>query len=459
MVDRDDRVDADWQPFLPIRMRVTLFLAGLASLAYLCRNCVSVMSTPISEDLNLSEKQIGLILGPAFFWSYALGQIPMGRLGERLGARISLPCMVCVWSLATAAFGVIHWFPLLFLVWCLMGLAQAGAIPVSMNTISVWNPKSERAFASGIFVAAMYSGAALAAGATGALIAFIPWQLLLAIFGAPGFVWAVLFIWWFRNRPEDHPSVSRTELEVIRESVITEAPAALDSDKASLQTPWLQLLTSRAMWLICGQQFCRAAGLIFFASWFPKYLKESHQITVEKSALLAVLPHLATMAAGLIGGRLADLVFRRTGKLSWSRKGVAVISLTLSTALLIAAYFVSDVTMAVAVFSMGVFCATLAGPCAYAITIDMGGKHITSVFATMNMMGNFGAGLFPVIVPLMRDWIKARPTVLESLGNDSWNAVLILVALLHLVAALCWTQLRITGTVFDRAAPMDPPSS
>lgn len=454
MLDRDEQFDYRRQTYPPIRLRVTLFLAAMASLAYLCRNSVSVLSTPIADDLQLSEDQIGLILGPAFFWSYALGQIPMGRLGERLGARISLPCMVCLWSIATAAFGIFHWFPLLFLNWCVLGLAQAGAIPVSMSTISQWNPKSERAFATGVFVAAMYLGSALAAGATGALISFIPWQSLLVMFGAPGFIWAVLFCWWFRNRPEEHPLVNREELETIRESAAIETPKATSSP-----TPWLRLLTSRAMWLICGQQFCRAAGLIFFSSWFPKYLKESHQITVEKSALLAMLPHLATMVAGLVGGRLADLVFRRTGKLSWSRKGVAVISLSCSTALLLAAYLVSDVTTAVVVFSLGVFCATLAGPCAYAVTIDMGGKHVTSVFATMNMIGNFGAGLFPAIVPRMRRWIESQPALLESFGNDSWNAVLILVAVLHLVAAICWTQLKITGTVFDRMTPANPSSA
>ena len=66
-----------------VRWDVLCSLAVMAALAYLCRNSISVVQKTIREDLQLTEAQLGVILGPAFFWTYALAQIPSSRFGER----------------------------------------------------------------------------------------------------------------------------------------------------------------------------------------------------------------------------------------------------------------------------------------------------------------------------------------------------------------------------------------
>jgi ACS family glucarate transporter-like MFS transporter len=79
----------------------------------------------------------------------------------------------------------------------------------------------------------------------------------------------------------------------------------------------------------------------------------------------------------------------------------------------------------------------MAGPCAYSITIDMGGRHVASVFSVMNMWGNIGATVFPFLVPLL-----TRLT-----GN--WNSVLFLFAALYVVAAACWLPFNADRAIFD----------
>jgi hypothetical protein len=59
------------------------------------------------------------------------------------------------------------------------------------------------------------------------------------------------------------------------------------------------------------------------------------------------------------------------------------------------------------------------------------------------MVGNFGAGLLPVVVPVFREAIDKRPALLEMVGGNSWNAVLILFGSMYLLAALAWGMLRI----------------
>jgi MFS family permease len=98
----------------------------------------------------------------------------------------------------------------------------------------------------------------------------------------------------------------------------------------------------------------------------------------------------------------------------------------LSCALLIVlAYFAADVWLAVAVISAGSFCAAFGGPCAYTITMDVGGKHVAPVFSTMNMWGNIGAFVFPILVP----WLVRA---------GGWDLVLFIFAGIYVVAAACW---------------------
>jgi len=206
------------------------------------------------------------------------------------------------------------------------------------------------------------------------------------------------------------------------------------------------------MWLICGQQFFRAAGQVFFATWFVTYLQETRDVSLEKSALLTAIPVIAMMLASFTGGGVSDWVYRRTGSLQHARRGVAATSLFLCAGIVTSAFFVSDPLFAVGLIALGVFCAGFAGPCAYSVTIDMGGRHVPAVFATMNMVGNFGAGLLAWAVPGFRliVAIEGHVSGIADPNRTSWHAVLLLFAGMYLLAALCWTGLKVSGSVFDR---------
>jgi hypothetical protein len=103
----------------------------------------------------------------------------------------------------------------------------------------------------------------------------------------------------------------------------------------------------------------------------------------------------------------------------------------------------------VLVISCGAFLSGMAGPLAYAVTIDMGGRAVATVFAAMNTAGNVGAGLLPWVVPAFRRALEANPTILELCGGNGWNGVLFLFSALYFLSAACWMLLRVRGTVLD----------
>ncbi len=431
------------------RYRVTAMLAVAAALAYVCRNSLVVAEKTIRQDLGLSEEQMGWILGPVFFWSYALAQLPGGWMAQRFGSRRCLPLWAGGWSLAMGWFAVAQGFWVLLISRLTMGLAQAGLFPGSVHTICQWHPNTARATNSGVLAASMSVGGAIGAAATGYLMGWIGWRWAFALFAIPGLVWAVVFYVWFRERPAQHAEVNDAERRLI-DAGRAKSPPDDPFQSSGKQVAW-RLLTSRTLALICGQQFFRAAGYAFFASWFATYMQETRNVNTAHSGLLTTLPLLATVAASLMGGGFSDWILHRTGSLAWARQGVATTSLLLCGLLVLAAYWIHHPLWASLIISGGIFCAGFAGPCAYAITMDVGGRQVAAVFSTMNMIGNFGAGLLPWLVPRVKYFVEHDAALFRFFDQNSWNAILVLFAAMYFAAALCWFAMNTERAVFDDA--------
>jgi sugar phosphate permease len=428
-----------------VRWIVALWLSAAAAIAYLSRTSIGAAQGEIRSSLSLTEGQMGLVMGPAFFWPYALTQIPTAWLGQRFGSRLMLSLFTAGSSLAVLVFSGASSLPMLLVAWMAMGIGQAGMFPCATQTIAHWHPLTERGRASGLLAGSMQAGSVIGLMLAGLLIGLVGWRGMFLLFALPGFVWALGFAYWFRNRPREHSSVNAAECELIAGGT----PPAAASAPAHV-TPWRHLLGSRTMWLICTQQFFRAGGQVFFATWFPKYLQETRGVTLQQSAWLTALPVVSFMLAAFVGGGLSDLVMLKTGSLNAARKGVALSTLLLCTGIIGAAWFVQEPLPAVLLISVGIFLAGFSGPCSYALTIDVGGRHVPAVFSTMNMFGNFGAGLMPWVVPHFRTAIERLAGGTDDAVRTSWAAVLLLFASMYLAAALCWVWLRIEPNSLDK---------
>ena len=79
------------------RYSIVALAIGLAILSYVQRVAISQAAGPISHDLHLNKAQMGLVFG-AFGLSYALFEIPIGLLGDKIGVRRVLLQIVLGWS-------------------------------------------------------------------------------------------------------------------------------------------------------------------------------------------------------------------------------------------------------------------------------------------------------------------------------------------------------------------------
>lgn len=419
-----------------MRFVVLAWLCGAAAICYASRNGLGVAESTIRAELGLSKEAMGLVMA-LFFVPYALGQIPGGWLADRLGSRRSIPLFAVGWSIATCVMGWATGLWILVTAWFLNGLFQAGLFPACTNTFSKWFPPTRRAVASGWLASAMSVGSTAASAVAALLIDEIGWRWAFGIFGATGLVWAAGFRRSFRDRPEEHGSVNRGELAIIRQPDPASAPTTQRADHELGREVWLALLLSPATWFICSQQFCRAGGQIFFSTWFPTYLQEARGVSVVSSGVLNSLPLLAIVTGSLLGGIVSDWVLTVTGSRRWARQGVASSCMVTCSAFVVLARTIDHPVLAVLVISAGTLLGAIGGPAAYAITIDMGGRHVAKLFGCMNMVGNLGAASISLGVPRFLKW------------SGDWEQVLLLFAGLWLAAGLFWLLLNPNGNVFQ----------
>jgi MFS family permease len=378
-------------------MRYTLltFLSLVTVIAYVQRSAMNGATTAIEGDLHITSDTLGWAMS-AWYLLYALFQLPGGWVADRLGSKPALAFFAVLWSVLTGLTGLAGLaigLPGLVVFWALMGAAQAGVFPCCTKAIGATFPKSQQAFASGVLACCMSLGGALAPAITSKLLGPLTWQQIFALYALPGLVWAVLFL---KIVPRPEP---------VKPAPVEDQPPEQPDWHALPTSPvegsrvgWSKLLTDGQMLLLCFQQFLRAGAMVFFYTWFARYLKEAKGLNTAEAGTLAFWPPFVGAFGGFAGGVISDWILWRTKNPRLARQGMTFVALVICSAVAGVAYFVDDPYLAVTLISVGSFCGMASGVSAYAIAISYGGKRVATVFATMNMSGNLGATLFPVVV-------------------------------------------------------------
>jgi MFS family permease len=107
--------------------------------------------------------------GNAFGWSYALMQLPIGAIVDRVGPRITLGIGLTFWSLAQGIGGLCTNFTQFIWARIFLGVGEAPHYPTLARVVSNWFPPRDRGVPVGLFNAASPLGTALAPILTGLL--------------------------------------------------------------------------------------------------------------------------------------------------------------------------------------------------------------------------------------------------------------------------------------------------
>lgn len=376
---------------------VILFMICLMYLiTYMDRTNISVVAPRLQEDFGFNAVSMGLIFS-AFTWAYALGQVPGGWLGDRFGPRGILSSIVAYWSFMTFATAHAVGFLSLWVIRFLFGLGEAGAFPTATRAMVLWFNKSERGFVQGITHSFSRLGAAIVPPIAVAIMVAWGWKAVFYVFGSVGLIWAILFFLIYRNIPEEHRWVNKAELSHIRgldES--GNIPKTIDIKKKP-KVPWRILFSSPNMWYIMAAYFCYNYCLYFFLTWLPSYLVGHQGFSIVKMGLFASLPLFAGVIGDTVGGVISDRVLAKTKNIKLARKVVAISGMIGAALFLIPVTLTSNPYVAVYCLSASMFfLECVIGP-SWAVPMDVAGEYSGTVSGMMNMAGNIGGALSPIV--------------------------------------------------------------
>lgn len=400
------------------RNRLVAFSLALVAIAYLDRVCISTAAPAMKADLSLSDSEMGFVFS-AFTLAYALFEIPSGWLADRFGARVTLTRIVLWWSAMTAATGLATGFRSLVALRLLFGAGEAGTFPATARAYVRWLPEAERGRAFGLAIMTGALGGAATQPLVVWLLSVTTWRHAFAVFGSVGVIWAAAWWRWFRDDPGEHPAVNAAELAEIAAGGAEVRPRG--------NVPWTALVGNPSLVALCAMYAAGIYGFYFYLTWLPTYLLRGRGFSLQSMGNLSALPLLAIAAGVFAGGWTSDRLAERWGARS-GRRMPGLLGFPLAAAAVVAAVSTTDPLGSALLLAAAAGFAALGLAPAWAVATEIGGSHAGVVTGTMNMFGNLGGALSPIVVGLC----------LERWG--SWRAPLFSVAALYLVAALCWLR-------------------
>jgi MFS family permease len=262
------------------RQRRLIFtvLALMYILAYFYRVSLAVVAQDISRELQLTPTQLGSLSGILFF-VYALAQIPLGPMIDRLGSRLVIGGCGVLTSVGGILFSQADSLAGAMVARMLIGVGTASVLMATFTLFGHWYTRQEFGRMSGLMVAVGNLGNIFATAPLAVAVAAVGWRgSFLAIAAVQAVATTLVFL-----KVQDRPAT---------EGTVAEGSAVR---RGGMLAAWREIFGNR--------DFLLLGGIAFF--WYGNYL-----------ALQGLWggPYLQLMftAVGFIAGSMAiDSIARR----------------------------------------------------------------------------------------------------------------------------------------------------
>jgi MFS transporter, ACS family, D-galactonate transporter len=371
----------------PTRRRWTmvglLFIASLIN--YFDRATISMALPLISVDFNLGPEQKGLLLS-AFFWSYALMQIPVGWCADRLNLRWLYAGAFAVWSVAQGLTGLAETLTMMIAFRILLGIGESIYLPGGTKIVSILFDRHERGLPSGLFDFGTRTGLVLEGLVVPWCLLHYGWRRTFVIVGFSGLLWLVPWL-----------LLSPRRLQSAVDSEHTTRPSRLTAQHIAA------LIRNRNLVGICLGFFCFDYYWYLLVTWLPDYLVTVRHLTILKAGFFASLPFFVFGVSEPIGGWIADRFVGRGWDETRTRKTVVTIAFATGL-LLIPAAAVDSPTAAIALIIGG----SLVGLATGNLLVILQSCAPPSEVGLWTGIENFFGNLAGVFAPLMTGYLINR---------------------------------------------------
>ena len=385
---RDDTTMLVPDPRISRRRWVILALLFLITVInFIDRQTLSVLAPVIRASFHLSNTQYGRIVS-AFQFGMMSGEIPMGAMMDRIGARLGLAIAVFWWSSATGAqflartgvqFGLTRFW---------MGTGECGNYSGGMKTVTRLFSKSERTLAIGIFNGGSMVGATIAPPLIVLLLHRYGFRAAFLVPALCGMVW--LPLWWWAYGREPQP-----------ESQASHASASLGS-----------MLGESSSWAVMMCRFFIGPVIQFYWYWIPSYLYSVRHMSLLEIGGLAWIPFFMGGAGGVTGGWAAGVLLRLGVPIPRMRK----LLMYGSSLLCCTSFFVpysTGITMALAMIGIAAAADNFLSANMYGAITDLFPDHkVGRATGLTGVAGGLSGLLFPLLTGVLVDHVSYTPVFL-----------------------------------------------
>src|SRR5579871_1040069 len=359
---------------------------------YFDRVNISVAAPQLQEEFHLSPADLGLLFS-AFFWSYAILQVPVGMVLDRFGVMSVSRIGAFLWGVASGLAAFASGFGLIFGARILLGVAEAPAFPANSKATGYWFPRQERALATAIFDAAAKFSNVIGVPLVALAVVAYGWRWGFLLTAALSFAYFLAYRILYRD-PSADPRLSREEHDyMVRGGAAPEGPSE-NSPFALLG----YLLRNRKVWGLTIGFAAYGYSFYLFLTWLPAYLVTAMHMSIIKSAGYAAIPWMfATISDLVVGGWLVDWLIQRGHDETRVRKSVLVVGMLLGLAVFGATATTSPV-WAIVWISIALSGLAAAAPVGWSIPSLIAPRGGTgSIGGVMNFLNNLMGAVAPAV--------------------------------------------------------------
>lgn len=380
-----------------------LFLLALSVfINYVDRGNLSIAAPLLKNELGISASQLGILLA-AFFWTYTAMQFVCGWLVDRFDVNRVLAVGYLLWSLATAATGLVHGFAMLLIMRLALGVGESVAFPCCSKILARHLLEHHRGFANGIISGAVKCGPAAGALGAGMLMAHYGWRPVFVGIGLLSLVWLPL---WMKWKPCGETLVESGLCPRVR-----------------------QILQQRSFWGACAGQFCGVYYHYFMLTWLPFYLVYGRHLSMQSMSKTVALYYLIDAASAIATGWVADFSIRHGFTTTMVRKSAMALGWTIAAIALAGCALAGPYSylgwLIVSAVGNGM---GISGTFAFSQTLA-GSQAVGRWVGLQNGIGNLAGVIGPALTGFIVDW------------TGQFQDALMLTAGISLLAAISWVFL------------------
>jgi len=290
------------------RWLLFLILSAQYLIVYFHRVSPAVVAQDLVSSFDISATALG-VLASAYFYPYAMMQVPVGILSDSWGPKKTIVVFSLVAAFGAIGFGLAPRFGFAIAARACVGLGLAAVFVSTMRIFGLWFRGAQLARVAGALMAVGGIGWFSATTPLAFLSGLVGWRIAIILVGCASLV-VIFFIWRFI---EDSPEAKGLP-------PVVEAGEAVFSGKRNIFDDLAIVLKNKYFWSIAVWFIMRGGALFgFFGLWAGPYLKDVYGLSKGTAGGILSMIAVAMIFVSPIIGHLSDKTLKSRKKiLVWS---------------------------------------------------------------------------------------------------------------------------------------------